>query len=297
MKPQIRTVLATLALSMGAVHAQQSDLYGIIEIGSSGIKPLVIQALPVNETTEPPPAGTEIEPYQVREKMPTIEDNAMNEDAAAKTTTDVLATFAAMRTQYSVPASQIYVVGSSGLAAQPSKTVVETKVNAGLPAEAPRMEFITAEEEAALAFRGVMDRLPPFWRAKRYPQVLFLDIGSGNMRGAYVTRTSPFTIGTFEIPWGTKTFGKKVDAVRGEKPFVTAAEELRKTEVVQALRSASQRFPGLQNLNRVYLAGGASYAMTTLLHPDRQTGDFVPLNQGDIELFHKKATTKISSLM
>lgn len=297
MKRDIKTALVAIAFSLGIVHAQQSDLYGVIEIGSSGIKPLVLQALPVTEAAEPPPAGTEIEPYRVREKMPTIDDNAMNEEAAAKTTADVLATIETMRRQYSVPASQIYVVGSSGLAAQPSKAVVEKKVNEGLPAEAPRMEFISAEDEATLAFQGVMDRLPPYWRAKRYPQVLFLDIGSGNMRGAYVTRTKPFTIGTFEIPWGTKTFGKKVDATRGEKPFVAAAEELRKTEVVAALRSASQRFPGLQNINRVYLAGGASYALTTLLHPDKQSGDFVPLKPGDIETFHRKATTDAASLM
>lgn len=263
------------------LQALSNDLYGVIEIGSSGVKPLVVKAHPPkeilneSEDTEQTVDSFNVTPVKVDDLNPLLESQADNVAQA------VLKVRQQMIDTMGVPLEHIYVVGSSGLGSQPSKVGVEAKVNERLGI---KMEFITSEREAELAMRGVMDTLPPQWRSKRYKEVLFLDIGSGNSRGAYMGSADPIEIKSFELPWGTKSFAGAVDKARKDLPFGTVADDLISSTVRPAMQEAVQLHPGLQNLNRYYIAGGASFALATILHPgDYQ--EFVPLQRGDIKTF------------
>lgn len=50
--------------------------------------------------------------------------------------------------------------------------------------------------------------------------------------------------------------------------FADKAKELREHKLIPAIKSEASRVPGLKNKNRVYLIGGISWAVSTLLSLD-----------------------------
>jgi hypothetical protein len=235
---------------------KSGNLYGVIEVGSTGIKSEVIQELDkpnedgftliAREEEIEDRNTTPIEPKKQAESVNAIKD-----------------IIGEIKTRFQVPCEQIIIFGSSGLAQAPHKDALAQAIQE----ETGRaITFISDDEEATLVFEGVV----PEWRRN---QVVMIDIGSGNIKGAYLKDTqnnkkAPHI--TFAIPLGTKEFTKKIQQQQGTSNFVTAAETAKQNLLIPEIREVVRLKPGVQTLPRVYLAGGISWALFTLVRPCQQ---------------------------
>ena len=122
------------------------------------------------------------------------------------------------------------------------------------------MKFISSTDEAKYTFDGIV----PEWRLG---QVVVVDVGSGNIKGAYFESAQGGKHVTFSIPLGTKALANKVDSSRGEMGFQEAAQMAKQDILIPQIREQTQVRPGMQTSSRVYLAGGASWALATLTRP------------------------------
>jgi serine/threonine protein kinase len=261
---------------------KSGNLYGVVEIGSKGIKAAVIQELDqLNED------GFK---YKARdESIATRNTNASNPTAQDETVKAVSEVVQEIQKRFSVPCEQIVIYGSSGLAKKaPHKDKLTKAIQ---EATGRNMDFISAADEAKYVFDGVT----PEWRRDA---VITVDIGSGNTKGAFLKDKKDYE--TYEVPVGTGDFSREIDQKRGDTSFVLAAEKQRKEVVIPQIRNVMQRKPALQNSPRIYLAGGISWALATLTHPcdpeqtvvrkEERVSSYTRLRAEDINTFYNNAT-------
>jgi serine/threonine protein kinase len=279
------TAVAASQCSAKELVKKSGNLYGVIEIGSKGIKAEVIQELDkLND------AGFK---YVARDDKEDIESRNVN--ATVPSTKDdtvaaVTGVMAEMQQRFSIPCEQIVIYGSSGLAKKaPHKDELLAAVE---KATGRKMEFISAADEAKYVFDGVV----PEWRRS---EVISVDIGSGNTKGAFL-KSGQKEDETYNVPVGTADFSREIDKKRGDKSFTLAAEEQKKAIVIPEIRNAVQLKPALLNSPRIYLAGGISWALATLTHPcdkeqtvvrkEERVAGFTRLRAEDINTFYNNAT-------
>jgi hypothetical protein len=280
MKSFVLVSLFALGLGVTIANAKvtNNDAYGVVEVGASGIRGQVVRAVP-NANDAPP-----IE--LVKEYAP-VEANAFALTAAGsdriKTTVDLIRK--EMEQEFQIVPSRFYVVGSSGLPEE-AKSVL-----AGIDfGTTNRIDFVTPGQESIFGFRGIVS-------SDKAPDVVSLDIGSGNSKGAYVEQTSPkLTFASFSVPWGTKTGAADIDKNRKSSDFLAAAEDFRVKRLIPAIRSQTEQYPGMQNRRYLYLSGGIVWAMETLLHPF-QNDVLQKVSIDEINTFCDKALTNVNSLL
>jgi hypothetical protein len=293
MKAHVFFAVAALlwpVVSMSTAAAKDSggsDVYAVVEIGASGVKGMVVQTLPENADPENPPV-------KMLKQYEPLDKNAFTAEAASRVGTAVAQMHKQMQDEFKVPENHFYLVGSSGIPAE-----VKSALAGKTFLEGTTIEYIDAVKEATLVFRGIVP-------ARRLSQVVTLDIGSGNSKGAYVEKSKPeVTFTTYSIPWGTKTYAQEINKGRKDgSQFMVVADPLRKELILPAVQSAVRDFPGMQNLRRVYLAGGTPWAMATLIHPEEIGADkkgrenaWVKISIDDIAKFYNKATTDPAGLL
>nr|WP_238553617.1 protein kinase [Fortiea contorta] len=277
--------LSSQQCSESTLVRKSGNLYGVIEVGSTGIKGEVIQELPnLNE---------EGFKFVIRdEEIEQRNANAVDPKAQKEAVDGVKGMFSEIQKRFNIPCEQIVIYGSSGVASKaPHKDALAQEIQQ----ETGRaVEFISAEEEANFVFSGVV----PEWRRK---EVVMIDIGSGNTKGAYQKSTKQGEDITFSIPLGTKTFTKEISNSQGNADFTKAAENTKLKVLVPQIRDVLQRKPGIQNSPRVYLAGGISWALYTLTRPcqreqiienlrDEKAARFGEISPEDINTFYFNAT-------
>ncbi len=261
---------------------KSGNLYGVIEMGSTGIKAEIIQELPT-------PNKDGLTLIARNEEIEDRNTTPLDPKAQTESVNAVKAVVREIEDRFQIPCEQIIVYGSSGLAQAPHKNALAATIEQ----ETGRaMKFISTEEEAILTFEGIV----PQWRRN---DVVLIDIGSGNIKGAYLEDRNT-KHATFAIPLGTKAFTKEINLKRGESTFATAATTAKKDLLIPEIRSLSQRKPGLQNLSRVYLAGGISWAIFTLVRPcqteqtiqtkEERASRYGRIYPEDINTFYNNAT-------
>jgi hypothetical protein len=276
-EPSSKTDNNTSSISVQPTQPTPStnqDLFAIIEIGGSGIKPAILQMIYSREDDQ----------YLVKEKSgiagKKIEDKkydvialdadnrgAFHPDSIPRIAEDLKEYISKFQVDYAVPKEHIYIVGSSGVAEATHREELQQAVQ---NATGITMDFVTAEQEGRLVFEGTIKQIPKEkgQQDRREKQAVVIDIGSSNTKGGYFD-SSTGRVDTFEIKYGTKTFSQKVDAERGNNmPFADKAKELRENVLRPAIRSEAIRVSGLKNQKRVYLIGGISWATSTLLSLD-----------------------------
>jgi hypothetical protein len=285
MKSPLLVSLASLVfLTLGpgrvsaSANATSGDAYGVVEIGASGIKGQVVR--PIAKTVDGPPIEL------VKEYAP-VEANAFKLTAPGsdliKTTVDQLRN--QMQQEFHLLPDRFYVVGSSGLPDE-AKAVL-SGIDFGT---ANKIEFVTPEQESIFLFRGTVP-------SQKGPDVVSLDIGSGNSKGAYLQQSTPsLTFASFAIPWGTKTAAAFIDQSRKSSDFLAAAQDFRVKRLISAVRSQTEQYPGMQNRRYLYLSGGIIWAMETLLHPF-QEDVLQKVSIDDINTFCEKAVTNANALL
>jgi serine/threonine protein kinase len=270
--------------SASGLAKKSGNLYGTIEVGSSGIKGQVIQEL----------ANTNDEGFKLISRDDKIAErnaNAVDPKAQAEAVTAVNAMYREMQEKFSIPCEQIVIYGSSGLA---QKAPHKDELAKAIEQETGKsVEFITPEAEAKYIFDGVV----PSWRRNNVFQI---DIGSGNTKGAYLQAAQATEYQTFIIPLGTKTFTKEIASNQGQADFTKAAATTKASVLVPQIRDMVQRKPGMQSIPRVYLSGGIVWALSTLIHPcakeqniqtkEERVARFSRLYAEDINTFYNNVT-------
>jgi len=291
MKSSIIAAGTCLMALLSPVNAQQAEAnpakFGVIELGAKGIKPLVVTA---NSSEQPV-------------KIPVSNKNFYDGAETIKNVAEeVLRLSGLMEGEYHVPKTQIYVVVSSGVPTE----VTQKDVSNALPSFLQdQVSVMPVTLESTYVFEGIV---PP--KRRKLNEVIVLDIGSGNSKGAYLTSTGPDVFETYSVPMGTGTFAKKVNSVRKNgEDFKTTALKVASEEILPSLRSQVRNKPGMQNCSRLYLAGGLPYVMSTLLHPEsigskdredpsgKKESEWVPLSAKDINAFYAIATEHPEQLL
>ena len=276
--------VSTICNESELVEQAGSNLYGVIEIGSSGVKAEVVQKLPAEAegTYDLEPREEDIEPKDV---------DPINPRAQGETVEAVTGTFLEMQRRFAIPCEHIVIYGSSGFASKATNgEVLVEEIESTIGRD---VDLISEADEATYVFKAVV---PPH----RLNEVVMIDVGSGNTKGAYLDGSGEGAAnGTFSVGFGTKSFTTAVDEARGAEDFIEAAEKLKVDAVMPEVRGVMAGHPALDGKPRVYLAGGISWALTTLVRPcgieqvietdGELASEFAPLSAEDINTFYINA--------
>lgn len=282
MRPFLLASFIFLAAGVAGVTAgtnvSSSDAYGVVEVGASGIKGQVVRAI-ANSVDGPP--------FELVKEYAPVEANAfaLTPPASDRIKTIVDQIRNQMQQEFQLLPGRFYLVGSSGLPDE-AKAVL-SGIDFGTT---NKIEFVSPQQESIFLFRGTVS-------SQRAAQTVSLDIGSGNSKGAYLEQSTPsLTFTSFAIPWGTKTAAADIDQSRKGSDFLAAAEGFRTKQLISAIRSQTEQYPGLQNRRYLYLSGGIIWAMETLLHPF-QDDVLQKVTLDDINAFCEKAATNANTLL
>ncbi len=230
----------------------KSCLYGAIEIGYTGVKPVSIDRCKMENKA-----------YEERNLNVGVKSALEGGDVES-----VIKEIFEKMQKDNIPKEHIYIVGSSSIADVPHKDKIKEIVekNTGKV-----MDFINARQETKLEFDYFLSLLYPYYQKIRKEQVLMIDIGGGNIKGCYYEKDN---INHFEISsYGTKEFTRKVNAECNKKSdcFKKVAAKLRKQELNQEISDKmlvkSDVESEFLSRERIYLTGGIVWAMVTLIRP------------------------------
>jgi len=276
------------------------QLHGGIEIGSKGVKGVALRVSGEDEGY-----GVKILYAEIINTTPVqTKDGKFTPEAIRDTGLAVQRFHQRMLQDYHVPATNIYIVVSSGLVGDnPQDLAAEVRQRTN---QTPL--FLDVDSEVQLTISGAIPRRyksGQAWYDNRGISVL-IDIGSGNTKGGY-QQLRQLTIGnpdydyvTWGITKGTVTYTTEVTKAAGDasdyQTFVKRSQELSNSSLRAPLRNEVGRKPGLSNRKKVYLSGGIVWAMATLLHPEDRRS-FTPLTAADINNFYNRATANPETLL
>jgi hypothetical protein len=282
--------LAATALTPFAAYAQRQidGRHAVIEIGSSGVKATALR-FDREAVLEPPEAGSPMadgqsraERYRANTLASFTDDPVVRDPAQIGQAVDAVAQAVRLMrgAPADVPRENIQIVGSSSVAALNHRPELEQ----ALARRNLTVNFVSAADEAELTFRWIV--LPHRWM-----QAALVDVGSGNTKGGYINNTGAFTtFRPFEIPFGSRGLAERATAATSsltpetwDQALVAAGREV----VEPAFRHAANVNPGLVSRPRMYLAGGAAWALATFMHPEASVTEpnWVRLNRRDITAF------------
>jgi exopolyphosphatase/pppGpp-phosphohydrolase len=264
-----------------AVNPARAEIHGGIEIGAKGVKATVLDVT----------GGAD--GYGVKVLLSKTENTTLVaglassgrfEATALQDTAKAVARFAAqMEKEYNVPAERLYVVGSSGLFSALVDKPDAIKANQEALAAAVRdtcglkITFIDVKREVELSVAGTVP-------ARDAGRAVLLDVGSGNTKGGY--RDAGKGCVSASIPYGSVTFTDLVKKKAGKGTFAENADALREEVLTPALKKAVEGKPELMQRERVYLSGGAAWALATLVHPGDRSG-YVALTADDVDAYRQ----------
>lgn len=264
---------------LASVEKKTVSIYGGIEIGSKGVKAMVLQLSPAVEEGF----------YNVEEKfrrsinteiITGVKETGVFSDEAIKETAEaVKELFDTIKNKYSLNEQNIFIVGSSALLKVKNRDELSRKIKELTGKET---FFITKEEEVLYTIIGAV---PEKFRSR----AIVIDIGSGNTKIGYIEGSgeNSRTV-SLEIPYGTVSFTDLIQKkAKTQKEMAQIAEKLIQKEVIATIQKESQKKPALKNRNPVFMLGGIVWAMVTLLYPENQDA-FVKITQADIDRFYRE---------
>lgn len=290
------TALAPLAVS---AQTEPTGRYGIVEIGSSGVKATALsftreEAVEPSEPGSPSSDGlSRAERYRAN-TLGSFTDDPVVRDAAQipETVRAVENAIRQLRNNDStrVARENIHVVGSSSVAELPHRAQLE----AALARRNITTNFISATDEAELTFRYVV--LPSRWQ-----QAALVDVGSGNTKGGYINNSATFSsFRAFQVPFGSRGLAEQATALAANQTpaaWETALVAAGREQIEPQLRQAASANPGLASRPRLYLAGGAAWALASYMHPQDSVteANWVRLNRNDITTFRQQISESADS--
>jgi hypothetical protein len=259
------------------------ELYGGIEIGSKGIKSVVVRGRtgvvqgPASELAAPvQTANTTLVSHLA-------ETGILNPDALRDTVRVVGRFHERLRQDQKIPPERIYIIVSSGLFSPIQDKPEQIETNKRHLADAVRKEtgqdvvFLNKSQDLELTFRASVP-------AGEVEESLLVDLSSGKTLVCY-SEGSLARFVSLAFPFGAVPLAEEATRrveERGGKFAARMDELLKDGERLQPWREGLRRNPGLANLKHVYLTGGPIWALATIAHP-QERGPHVALSFVDVE--------------
>lgn len=257
---------APLVLIPQFAYADPGALYGMIEIGASGIKVAAYRFtndVLADETT--PGSGFErLAPKREGDSY------TINTNIRIGSPADIAETTAAAKQALDrllgqgLDRSNILMVASSGVASSKSEGVFEELKDQIKKATGFELQAVKVEDETRLSFDWIV-------LGARRSQVLLIDVGSGNTKGGYYENLGQpqQRFRYFSLPYGTKSLAAKVKGAWPNDPVAMHAAQTFKEdpELAPSLARQIASAPGLVSKPRAYLSGGMVWATAMLTRP------------------------------
>lgn len=269
------------------------EVYGGIEISSTGVTAIAVRVLPDGDFDYiwPKPLSLDTSPTEGMDKQ-----NEFDREKLRETVATIKTYYERLAIQEKIPPQRIHVAAGSGLfKALRDRKDLGNDLNAVLHKN--EMELATAVQkdtgskvdflddsgkEVELQIQGLID--------PRHRDVsLLIDLGSSATRGGYFDRDAGRCV-TFETQ-GSKTLGKKLTQRAGDafQAQVLEAERLARSELGPDLQKRRAEF---RERSRIYLTGGMAWVVATYLQPARRDQNLVPLSVADIDGFSSLVRTQ-----
>jgi serine/threonine protein kinase len=266
------------------------NTYGAIEIGSKGIKAAVIQKLEILNNAKSPFKSIK---HSIKEKnVDAIDPEKKNDTIKA-----IEKIITEMGTKNHIQCDKIVIFGSSGFDSK-AKSPHKEELIAGIENSTGRkVDLIPHADEATYVFNRIVPK-------ERREKVISVDIGSGNTKGAFLKNDK--ALETYVVNVGTRDFSKEIQKISPKtdmKKFIKTAEEQKKSVVIPRIKDVTHRYKSelFKPDRRIYLAGGISWAMTTLINPcekeqaifreeEERVSEYTRLQMTDIDTFYTNVT-------
>jgi hypothetical protein len=269
------------------VESKTLGIYGGVEIGSSGVKMVVVEMWNQGGVT----GFNVLENNDKDTEIVKVARGAKDFDPEKlkKTTKAIKEYFDKLHDDRHIPLDNIFIVSSSGVLSPFDKDVEAFQRNRARLAQEVKektgkeLAFIDAAEEARYSTTSIVAKVD---REKS----LLLDIGSGNSKGGGFDKRENFL--DIELELGSKTYeGRILEKKFTNESFVQAARRLTPEEIVAPLRRKVAEEPLLTPRPKVHLIGGIVWAMATFTHPEWQLERRLTLTAQDIDAFQQMVET------
>lgn len=257
--------------------------FASIEVGSSGVRAVIydLNTDDVGAIMAFDQDDLEVRYQALADRMisrpASVETNALYEENILSTANAVRALVSEARLEHDVAREHVFVAMDSGIASAPH---AQSLANAIARRSGVQPDMMTPGREAALAFKWVTPR-------GRVDQAVYVDVGSANITAAFQTDDGVIE-GAEIMAHGSKSLLNVVlEAYRGVPPsdIDQAIATLAGALVEAQIAAAMQAHPELASRPRVYLAGGASWALTTLTRPETVREDWPRVGRRHVRAF------------
>jgi exopolyphosphatase/pppGpp-phosphohydrolase len=287
--------ICLLTLSFIIIVNTFAEKFAGIEIGGKGIKVAVVDILDVNEGR-----FTLIKDWTVNTA---VTKGISSTKMLAKT--DIVATanavgdiYTRLQTDYSIPVDKIFIAGSSGVAIATNTSELKDEVKNRTGKD---MFFISSQEEGKLVTKGAVP-------AKRYTNSLVWDIGGGNSKGGYVLVDDAGYYNFFPMAfdYGCVTLTEKIRTVYNTKDYISFKDGLSRfladTLKPMIIKQMFDNQTAARRKNNLYAIGGASFAFTSLMFPEKfikgqDQENYVPFKSTDVQRYYLSLLTDYDKLI
>ncbi len=286
--------------------AKQEYIFGAIDIGSKGVKAVLVTTVlgdgkdKTGKGTKPKTSATEL--YRRSINTDLNDSRAANNgnfgaEAMKKTAAAIHDLISEMKAVRKKPfrITSIFVAGSSSLAQGTNRSALaqqifdETKGEEQAPASLPGATPETATpfvNGGTELFYGIIGSISPEDRET----ASLVDIGSGNGRWGYIHADSDGrTPVSIEIRMGSVSLAAAAEKDKQEgEEYAVALERIADQQIGAPLRRQMKDNAAFAKRSKVYLIGGAAYALATLTHPEDAREDEVELTRKDLLDFYDR---------
>jgi phosphate transport system substrate-binding protein len=271
-----------LAVLLSAAAAAPTDPhpYGLVELGAKGVKAYTFDLQRVETQAS---CNQDSETYYRcldPQVVDTINADAIEPSAIAEAVAAVVKLRDRLIAERGVLPEHVMYVGSSGLSAAPHREELAEAVRRAI-GPGHDFVFVLPDQEARYAYEGLMGMLPRALRETADTHAVVLDFGSGNIKGSYGEGGNLYT---FSFSWGTKKATDEINAQRRDTPFLDYLPLWIDQVFRPAVRAELDHRPGALNRDRVYLQGGAVWAMVNLSDPSNRD-NIAPITAPELNAF------------
>ncbi len=256
-------------------------LYAGIEIGSKGVKGMVVEISPTDK--EGFYNLNEIMRHNINTSIISgvAKTGMFKDDAIEETATAVKKIMDIIVERANIKKEDIHIVGSSALAYVQNAGTLEVRVN---KLTGSNMGFAYKDTEVLY---GLIGSVPN----KHQASALLIDVGSGNTKFGYLVDEGKRTVSA-ELPYGTVSLtdeAKKANSSGANYPSTLSGISANK--LAPLLKQESTKNPPILERAPVFMVGGAVWAMATILYPENQD-TFMRIKTEDINRFYDMAVKK-----
>ncbi|MDW8136762.1 MAG: tetratricopeptide repeat protein [Thermodesulfobacterium sp.] len=267
-------------ISKSLKEQPKSFLYAGIEVGSKGVKGIVVELIEGKE-------GFYDLKTKYRKTINTTiyagvrETGEFQMSAIEETVSAVERLLNEIYGIKGVKGEDVVIIASSALAGVKNKEVLAQRIK-----EKTKKELYFMDKEGEILW-GIVGSVPFDYI---YSSIL-LDIGSGNTKLGYLEE-NPFRVVSLEYLYGTVSLTEEAKKQNSSQiNYANQTQRIASNAIGKKLKKDVSRYPSFLNRDKIFLVGGIVWAMITLLYPEKQES-FVKLSKKDIERFHNMVVTK-----